>query len=213
VTFDPEGLLSTHSAIATLMIGMIAGEWFTNEAFPGSESTLRWWQRESFSALLGLAALRCFPSIRSSGLALGACCSARGQPARVFCSYIRSRYQGWRWWAAPALVFGTNCDLRFALSNCITTLADRIHWNLASGDTLTLHEWATAMRFATWLSPVHASLRVCNHRLFSSTLRSSIRFITSRYSCGSEEKRMYCRTTLDHVHYYPVRRKTDLERF
>jgi predicted acyltransferase len=55
------------------------------------------------------------------------------------------------------LVFGTNAIFAFALSNVVTTLTDRIHWNLPSGNTITLHEWGYRYGFASWLHPVHAS--------------------------------------------------------
>lgn len=64
----------------------------------------------------------------------------------------------WRWWTLPALVFGTNAILAFALSNVITTLTDRIHVHLQNGSALTLHNWVYSYGFATWLQPVNASL-------------------------------------------------------
>jgi predicted acyltransferase len=60
----------------------------------------------------------------------------------------------WRWWTAPALVFGTNAILAFALTNIITPLTDAIH----VGGGLRLHDWGYRKLFLSWLSPVHASL-------------------------------------------------------
>jgi hypothetical protein len=64
----------------------------------------------------------------------------------------------WRWWTSPALVFGTNAILAFALSNVITALTDRLHVKLRGGSAATLHQWSYDNLFATWLEPVHASL-------------------------------------------------------
>ena len=63
----------------------------------------------------------------------------------------------WRWWAGPALIFGTNAIFAFVLSNVITTLSDRIHVRVGGGN-LSLHAWGYQYGFASWMQPVHASL-------------------------------------------------------
>jgi hypothetical protein len=46
-----------------------------------------------------------------------------------------------RWWTPWALILGTNAMLTFALSNVLTTLADRIHINMRNGLAPTILEW------------------------------------------------------------------------
>jgi predicted acyltransferase len=157
VTFDPEGLLSTLPAIASLLIGVIAGEWLRTEY-----ST----QRKAFALaaaglILALAAWLLHPllpinkKLWTSTFAL----FSGGVSLLIFSAlYSVLDVKGWRWWTPPTLVLGTNAILTFVLSNVITTLTDRVHVNLRDGSALTLHQWTYGHCFATWLQPLHASL-------------------------------------------------------
>ena len=156
VTFDPEGLLSTLPPFATLLIGMLAGQWLRGTATPIRKAAVLALAGAAFAAL-GLALSPLLPlnkqlstptfALLSSGVALLA--------LAIF--YLAVDVRGWRAGLTPALVFGTNAILAFAISTVITTLADRIRIAAASG-TLTLHELGYQRGFATWLSPINASL-------------------------------------------------------
>jgi predicted acyltransferase len=61
----------------------------------------------------------------------------------------------WRWWTPPALVFGSNAILAFALSTIITSLFVLIR---IGGARLPIHGWVYTHLFLPWLSPVNASL-------------------------------------------------------
>jgi predicted acyltransferase len=157
VTFDPEGLLSTLPALATLLLGILAGEWLLGHA-----SAMR-----KFSVLAiagaclivaGLALSPWMPLIKkiwTSTLAL----FSGGVALLVFSLlYLLLDIKRWRRWVSPALIFGTNAILAFALSTILTVLSDRIRIDAGSGASLTLHKWTYFHGFATWLSPVNASL-------------------------------------------------------
>ena len=157
VTFDPEGLLSTLPAIASLLIGVIAGEWLRTEY-----ST----KRKAFAlaaaglilALAGWLLNPLLPINKKMWTSTFALFSG-GVSLLIFSAlYSILDVKRWRWWTPPALVLGTNAILAFALSNVITTLTDRVHVNLRDGSALTLHQWIYGHCFATWLQPVHASL-------------------------------------------------------
>ena len=154
VTYDPEGLLSTLPAIATVLIGILAGEWLRS-----SSSRNR---RALVLAAIGIVftfagwlldpLLPIDKRIWTSTFVL----FSGGVSLLVFSAlYFVLDIRRWRWWTAPVLVFGTNAILAFALSNVITTLTDRIQVNV---NGLTLHQWGYRDVFATWLQPVHASL-------------------------------------------------------
>jgi predicted acyltransferase len=154
VTYDPEGLLSTLPAIATVLIGILAGEWMRSAhsrnrkalvlAAIGIVFTLGGWLLDPLLPINKRIWTTTF--VLSSG----------GVSLLVFSVlYFVLDIRRWRWWATPALVFGTNAILAFALSNVITTVTDRIHVNT---NGLTLHQWAYRDVFASWLQPVHASL-------------------------------------------------------
>ena len=156
VTFDPEGILSTLPAIATLLIGVIAGEWLRSKNST-SRKVLILAATGCILMLAGLALNPLLPinkKIWTSTFAL----FSGGVSLLVFSLlYWVLDIRRWRWWSAPFLIFGTNAILAFALSNVITSLTDHIAIHI--GDSaLTLHVWGYRYGFATWLQPVHASL-------------------------------------------------------
>ena len=157
VTFDPEGLLSTLPAIASLLIGIIAGEWlradYSNKrklvllVGTGFVLVLAGWLLSPLLPLNKKIWTSTF-AMFSSGVSMLLCAAL----------YFIVDIKRWRGWTPPALVFGTNAVFAFALSNIVTTLTDRIHFSQLGGSDLTLHEWGYRAGFATWLQPVHASL-------------------------------------------------------
>ena len=157
VTFDPEGILSTAGVLASLLIGVLAGEWMRSA----------YTTRRKIAGLLGCGAVLLFASwlshpllpinkkiwtstftLQSSGVSL---------LAFAFFYWIVDVLR-WRRWTPPALVLGTNAILAFVLSTVITTFSDRIHILDANGALLTLHHWLYQHWFASWMLPVHASL-------------------------------------------------------
>jgi predicted acyltransferase len=157
VTFDPEGLLSTLPAIASLLIGIIAGEWlradYSNKrklvllVGTGFVLVLAGWLLSPLLPLNKKIWTSTF-AMFSSGVSMLLCAAL----------YFIVDIKRWRGWTPPALVFGTNAVFAFALSNIVTTLTDRIPVSQLGGSDLTLHEWGYRAGFATWLRPVHASL-------------------------------------------------------
>jgi predicted acyltransferase len=158
VTYDPEGLLSTLPAIATLLIGVITGVWLRT----GYSSQRKAFAIAGAGVMLALAGWLLHPwlpinkklwsstfTLFSGGISLLA----------LSFLYWAIDIRRWRRGITPALVFGTNAILAFALSNVITALTDHIHVSTSSGAAaLTLHEWGYRYGFATWLQPIHASL-------------------------------------------------------
>lgn len=157
VTFDPEGLLSTLPAIASLLVGVVAGEQLRTESSKNRKAlTLA-----GAGLVLALAGWLLHPllpinkKLWTSTFAL----FSGGVSLLIFSAlYTILDIKRWRWWTPPALVLGTNAILAFALSNVITTLTYRIRVNLRDGSATTLNEWVYHCCFATWLPPVYASL-------------------------------------------------------
>jgi predicted acyltransferase len=157
VTYDPEGLLSTLPAVASLLIGVLAGEWMRTKrvrsqkaiglAAAGMVLLLAGWLLHPLLPINKRLWTSTF-ALFSSGVSL---------IAFSLC-YAVVDIKRWRRWATFALIFGTNAIFAFALSNVITTLADRIHIQDGSGTVLSLHGWGYQYGFASWLQPVHASL-------------------------------------------------------
>ncbi len=126
VTYDPEGLLSTLGAIATTLVGIVAGEWL--------QGGLSMTRKATGLAVVGLALLfggsfldPLLPinkRIWTSTFAL----FSGGVALLLFAAlYFLLDVKRWRWWTPPALIFGANAIAAFALSNIITVTTDRVH--------------------------------------------------------------------------------------
>jgi predicted acyltransferase len=153
VTFDPEGLLTTLPATANLLVGLLAGETLRTKQ-SGARKVIGFALTGLVLLLAGLALNSLLPVnkkiwtstfvILSSGFSL---------MALAACYWIVD-LRRWRRWALPALVFGTNAILAFALTNIITALTDVIHVHPG----LSLHQWLHETLFLPWLNPVNSSL-------------------------------------------------------
>jgi predicted acyltransferase len=156
VTYDPEGLLSTLPAIASLLIGILAGERlrgkqsasrkFVEFAAVGIVLLLAGWLLNPFLPINKRMWTSTF-ALFSSGFSL---------VALALCYWIVDMRR-WRWWSFPALVLGTNAIFAFAVSTIITSSLDAIHVQ-SNGELLSLHTWGHLHLFASWLAPIHASL-------------------------------------------------------
>jgi predicted acyltransferase len=156
VTFDPEGLLSTLPAIATLLIGVLASDWL---------QTNRTQQKKAFVLaiagacliLTGLILSPSMPLIKKIWTSTFALFSGGVALLAFSLFYVILDIRRWRRWSTPLVILGTNAILAFALSNIITTLTDRIHVTTSTGAAITVHQWLYQI-LATSLAPVHASL-------------------------------------------------------
>jgi predicted acyltransferase len=156
VTYDPEGILSTVTALATLLIGVLAGEWMRGRRSDG--------QKALGLALAGLALvlmgsfLQPWLPINKKILTSTFALFSSGVSLLAFSvCFVILDMRRWRRRAWPALIFGTNAIFAFVLSNVITTLSDRIHVR-TGGPDLSLHAWGYQHGFASWMQPIHASL-------------------------------------------------------
>lgn len=157
VTFDPEGLLSTLPALATLLFGVLAGEWMRTGCSRRRKAAVLAGAGACL-ALAGLALSPLLPLNKKMWTSTFAIFSGGVAVLAFAFFYWIVDVRRWRRWAAPALVFGTNAIIALALSNVVTTLTDRVHVTSGSGARMTVHAWAYQYGFATWLVPVHASL-------------------------------------------------------
>jgi predicted acyltransferase len=152
VTFDPEGLLSSLPALATLLMGVLGGEWIRGEQAPIRRAA----GLAIGGAILmaaGLAATPFMPLIKKIWTPSFALFSGGFALVAFALFYWLTDIRKWRAWTRPALVFGANAIVAFVVSTVITVLADRIHIG-----AVTLHEWGYRTLFTTWLPPVDASL-------------------------------------------------------
>jgi predicted acyltransferase len=156
VTFDPEGLLSTLPAIATLLIGVLAGDWLQTNRTPQKKALVLAIAGVCL-ILTGLILSPSMPLIKKIWTSTFALFSGGVALLTFSVFYFILDIRRWRRWSTPLLIFGTNAILAFTLSNIITTLTDRIHITTNTGAAVTLHQWLYQI-LATNLIPIHASL-------------------------------------------------------
>jgi predicted acyltransferase len=156
VTYDPEGILSTMPAIATVLIGVLVGEWLRSER-PARQELVFLVVAGAALLLAGWLLQPLLPINKRLWTSTFVLFSS-GTSILVFAFiYAIVDLRRSRWWSAPALVFGTNAILAFVLSSVITSSLDHIHV-AGGGAAISLHKWIYQHVFATWLAPIHASL-------------------------------------------------------
>ena len=66
--------------------------------------------------------------------------------------------RGWRKWAAPALVFGRNAILAYAVAALVSEISTDFDFHFSAGRAQTLHGWFYNGFIAPHASPINASL-------------------------------------------------------
>jgi predicted acyltransferase len=156
-THDPEGILSTLPAIATTLCGILTGHYL--------QAPRQAQERTNGLLLSGMACLAAgkfmdlwFPinkNLWSSSyvvfttgaalLCLGVC-------------YWLIDVQGYKRWAKPFVVFGSNAITVFVASGVVGRLLFLIKWNGADGNPVTLKGYIYDHFFASWAGALNGSL-------------------------------------------------------
>ncbi|MGH6689373.1 MAG: acyltransferase family protein [Gammaproteobacteria bacterium] len=154
--YDPEGLLSTAPAIATTLIGVLAGHWLV-AGRPRRATVVGLLIAGAAGFALGEFWGLWFPInkplwtssyvMMSAGLAL--------LVLGVFYWIVEAK--GWRAWTRPFVVLGVNALALFFLSILMARLLLIIKVDRASGRA-PLHAWLFDHLFAPWATPINASL-------------------------------------------------------
>lgn len=154
-TWDPEGLMSTIPAIGTALAGVLTGHWIRSGK--DRREIAGWMFVAGWSAIvIGLFWGIVFPiskSIWTSSYVVftaGAALQFLG-----FCYWLID-VQGIKRWAFPALVYGMNALAVFVLSGLVGRLMYLI--KVGAGEGITLKGWIYQNIFASWASPINASL-------------------------------------------------------
>lgn len=153
---DPEGLLSTIPAISTTLFGVLTGMWLHSP-------------REKHEKASGLFALGLVLLVVAEFLDAGFPINKKNWSssyvvamagwANLFFAlcYYAVDIRGWRKWAVPALVFGTNAIAAFFASGIMARVMGMIKWG--EGDQATnLRNWLYSFFPKVFESPNNASL-------------------------------------------------------
>ena len=155
--WDPEGLLSTVPAVATTLLGTIAGLWMRSDAVPA--------RKAGGLALGGVVAIAigelwnlAFPI--NKNLWTSSYVMFTGGAAGVFLAlcYWTVDVKQWRAWAKPFVILGMNALALFALSALMVKTMARISITLDDGTTASSSRWIYTTLFEPYLAPKNASL-------------------------------------------------------
>lgn len=155
--FDPEGLLSTLPAVASVLLGVLAGHWLCGAS--SKDRTAAGLVIGGLALLvLGAAWGAVFPINKNLWTSSYAVFMA-GWSSLLFGLFhwvIDGR--GWRAWAQPFVWYGMNALALFVLAGVAGRLLTLVRWSGADGAVVTLKGWLHGTLFAPWLSPANASL-------------------------------------------------------
>jgi predicted acyltransferase len=151
--YDPEGVLSTVPAIATVLGGVLAGQWVQSARTPRTKAT-GLVLAGALGVALGAEWGNWFPVNKALWTSSYAVLTA-GFALLVFAAcYWAIEICGWRRWATPFVVFGVNALALYFLSWLAAVWLTLIR---VDGDRH-LQQWVFERAFAPWAAPLDASL-------------------------------------------------------
>jgi predicted acyltransferase len=156
-TWDPEGILSTIPAVCTCMLGILAGRWIAQPR-PLADRLAGLYAAGSLGIMAGLMWNWVFPinkSLWTSSYVLFT--------AGVACVVLATimwlvDYHNIRRWTKPAVIYGVNPIIAFVGSGVMARCIYSIFKVTSEGRRIPLETWLYQTFFASWLSPVNASL-------------------------------------------------------
>jgi predicted acyltransferase len=150
--YDPEGLLSTIPAIATSLIGVLTGTWLRTEK-TRYEKAAGMFVVGAVCVAIGWACNPFF--VINKALWTSSYVLFTGGLALQFLSicYWLIDIQGYRRWAKPFEVFGLNAIALYVVADVIAMALGEIK---IGGNPI--GSWAYDHLFASWASPINASL-------------------------------------------------------
>jgi predicted acyltransferase len=154
--FDPEGLLSTFPAIATTLVGTLAGEFLR-----GAETLLHKVRALAIAGAAGVAAgyawhpfFPIYKPLWTSSYVLFT--AGAGCLLLALCLWL-IEMRGWRRWGRPFLWLGSNAILAYALSTFFAK-EGFVFKVTESGRTIGVQAWIYRHTFALFAQPKNASL-------------------------------------------------------
>jgi len=158
VTFDPEGPMSTIPAIATAMLGVIAGRWIALRDIALLERITGLFAAGSIGMVVGLMWNWSFPinkNLWTSSYVFftaGMACIALATIMWIV------DYCNVKWWTKPLVVFGVNPIVAFVGSGVMARLIYTLWHVNYNGASVSIQNAIYQILFASWLPPRVASL-------------------------------------------------------
>lgn len=157
LTWDPEGILSTSGAICTALLGNLAGRWL-GQPRPLIEHVCGLFAAGAIAMMVGLMWHWSFPINKS--LWTGSYVVFTGGMACLTLATIMwvVDIQNWRRWTKPFVIYGLNPMVAFVGSAVMARLIYSIIKVELNGQRVSLQSAIYQTAFASWLSPMNASL-------------------------------------------------------
>jgi predicted acyltransferase len=157
-TWDPEGLLSTLPAIATMICGTFAGRWIAEQQRPLTERLAALFAVGALAMMLGLMWHWVFPINKNIWTSSYVVFTAGiGAVSLATCMWLIDVMQ-WRRWTFPFVIYGVNPMLAFLGSGLMARLiASLWTWETAEGTRTSLQAFVFKTMYASWLPPREAS--------------------------------------------------------
>ena len=154
---DPEGILSTLPAVATVLLGALTGQWLCGSR-DKTATAVGLFIMANVALVLGLCMNYGFPInkkiwsssyvIFTAGLALH---------FLAMCYWLID-VKGFKRWAWPFVVFGSNAIVVYFASSLGAKMMSRVKLALPDGGETSLKNWLYQNVFASWAAPQFASL-------------------------------------------------------
>jgi len=158
VTFDPEGPMSTIPAIATAMLGVIAGRWIALKEKPLLERISGLFAAGAIGMVVGLMWNWSFPINKNLWTSSYVIFTAGMACVTLATVMWIVDYVNVKWWTKPFVVFGVNPILAFVGSGVMARLIYTL-WHVNYGGKPTAVQDAIYQSvFLPWLPPRVASL-------------------------------------------------------
>ncbi len=154
--FDPEGILSTFPAVVTSILGTLAGDWLRSSR-RDSEKTLGLLAAGAGLTGLGLALHPFFPINKQLWTSTFVLFTAGAALLLLAAGYLLIDVMGWRKWAVPLRVFGTNAIAAYVGSILMAKIFLWIKvWS--GGEKVSLFSWIYDKAVVPWGGKINGSL-------------------------------------------------------
>ncbi len=156
-SWDPEGVLSTLPAIASVLLGALAAD-FLREERPLAQRVRRLALAGAVAAGVGLIWGLVFPINKNLWTSSYAVFTAGAAALVLALCFWLIEVRGWRAWTRPFVVFGVNPIVAFVGSAMLSRLLYTTIRVPYEGATVPLQQAIHRSLFASWLPPKPASL-------------------------------------------------------
>ncbi len=156
-TWDPEGILSSVPAIATTLLGAVAGLWLGSEA-SGNRKTAGLLAGGLVAAAIGLAWHPWFPINKNLWTSSYVWFTAGAASLLLAACYWVIDVRGWRAWSRPLVILGLNAIALFMLSGLIAKVLIYVKLAGPAGGQVSAQRYVYDAWFVPLASPINASL-------------------------------------------------------